>query len=312
MLSVNTEGMDKKAKEQINQAPEDVQVLSSGIGCGILREPVPAYNKADCEQVYKGNNNSWIVLGRDRPAGKMSGNGGAGYTQAGMIDLCVGRMSANPRERDDNNNPFKCNPDFFSDAARIYISQKTDVDANFGLTPGTVGQSSNKSAVALKADAVRIIGREGIKLVTRTDKFNSRGKECVSVSGIDLIAGGADGIGTKDDWKQQPLVKGENLVEALKTLVDNVEALNGIVQGFLQYQMEYNLALGTHFHFSPFFGGPTSPSPIAAAANIKESMSHMVNMIDIAKQKFNFATYKLNYLTATGSHYINSKYNTTN
>ena len=45
-------------------------------------------------------------------------------------------------------------PDFEIDAARVYISQKTDVDKNFKLPNGSMGSSEAKSSVALKADRV--------------------------------------------------------------------------------------------------------------------------------------------------------------
>ena len=78
------------------------------------------------------------------------------------------------------------------DAARIYISQKTDVDKNFGIVPGSVGNLEAKSAIAAKADSIRIIGRMGIKLVTGTDQKDSAGTDLSAVYGLDLIAGNAD------------------------------------------------------------------------------------------------------------------------
>ena len=72
------------------------------------------------------------------------------------------------------------------DSARIYISQRTDVDDNFILPEGNVGSSRNKSAVAVKADAVRLIARDGIKLVTGTDVYDGQGVRIDIQEGIDL------------------------------------------------------------------------------------------------------------------------------
>lgn len=55
---------------------------------------------------------------------------------------------------------------FQTDAARIYISQLTDIDANFGIDPGKTGYMKERSGIGIKADGVRVIGREGIKLIT--------------------------------------------------------------------------------------------------------------------------------------------------
>ena len=104
-----------------------------------------------------------------------------------------------------------------------YVSQKTDIDDNFDLVNGKVGRSTARSGLGLKSDAVRIIGREGIKLVTGTDVKNSTGEKIISVAGIDLIAG-------NDDSNLQPLVLGDNVNESLNKLTDYVSKLAGIVK----------------------------------------------------------------------------------
>ena len=57
----------------------------------------------------------------------------------------------------------------------------------------------------------RIIGREGIKLITKTDNQNSQGGDVRSILGIDLIAG-------NDDSDLQPMVKGDNLKNCLMSM----------------------------------------------------------------------------------------------
>lgn len=99
-----------------------------------------------------------------------------------MIDIVVGRMASKPKE-----NVF-VDPDFEIDAARIYISQKTDIDKNFKLPNGSMGQSEGKSGIGIKADGIRIIGREGIKLVVGTDNKNSQEGTVDSTYGVELLA----------------------------------------------------------------------------------------------------------------------------
>ena len=72
--------------------------VQEGVFCTLVEEPLPRFNQATCEKVItqfgntgKPNNNSYIVLGRDRPSNLASGAGGAGYTSCGMIDLVAGR-----------------------------------------------------------------------------------------------------------------------------------------------------------------------------------------------------------------------------
>src|SRR5690606_205536 len=151
----------------------------------------------------------WIVLGRDRPGSRITGYGGRGDTQAGSIDLVVGRGSWLAKSHNDDGEKMYAEPNFDFDAARIHVSQKTDIDKNFNLVPGNVGDSRTRSGIGIKADGVRIIGREGIKLVTGVDRVNSQGGDIESVRGVDIIA-------NNDDRDLQPLVKGNNLTEALE------------------------------------------------------------------------------------------------
>ena len=213
----------------------------AGINGNVLYEPVPFFNKAPCEMTIEGQNNATIVLGRDRPADTLSGYGGVGHTQAGAIDIVVGRMGHKPKMYDQDDEKWFTDPDFVKDSARIYISQKTDVDENFNLVTGEVGNAKVKSAIALKADGVRLIAREGIKLITSVDETNAQGGLNVAAVGIDLIAG-------NDDSQLQPLVKGENASKALRALADKIQDLIGIVSTFANAQSTLNGIAQSHIH----------------------------------------------------------------
>jgi len=171
--------------------------LGKGVGRKKMAEPVPKSDLKDSDVVTKGSNNNEIVLTTDFGRGGVFSGAGRGRTQAGAIDLVVGRGSA------DKSGP-KANiwkrPNIASDAARIYISQKTDIDANFGLAPGTIGSAKNRSGIGIKADHVRLIGREGIKIITGKmqgvkgvgsggEKSSSGGKVIQPAPPIELIAG---------------------------------------------------------------------------------------------------------------------------
>ena len=178
-------GKKKKAKDFKNLPDKFKEIIESnaeqsdgtsgsGLNCSNLPEPIPYLNQAESEVVYKNDNNASIVLGRDRPAARASGYGGQGASGAGSVDIVVGRMSGASEGPKSN---IYVDPNFEADAARIYISQRTDIDKNFGLVGGSVGLSTARSGIGMKADAVRIMGREGIKLVTGTDKKNSLGEK---------------------------------------------------------------------------------------------------------------------------------------
>ena len=304
---VSLEGMDQETSEHISRIPDiRDRTAAAGVAGDRMYEPVPSYIKTPSEQVFKNDNNAWIVLGRDRHGPRSSGYGGRGETQCASVDIVAGRMGADPRQVNEDGELLHANPDFKLDAARIYMSQKTDIDSYFGLAPGIVGTSRTKSGIAVKADAVRIISRDGIKLVTRTDTRNSQGGQVHSISGIDLIAG-------NDDADLQPMVKGESLITALDALVSHVDRLNGIVDTFLMSQMEFNSFTTSHFHTSPFGGAPTTPSLTLIPAGISVAIKQLSQTkLSLLAHKANLALYKIRYLNQASGRYINSRYNNTN
>jgi hypothetical protein len=286
----------------------------AGLNGSNLREPVPKYNKTPCEKVIKNKNNSWIILGRDRPSTPPSGYGGQGATQCGSIDLVVGRMSSvdgGPKSK------TWVSPNFTSDAARIYISQRTDLDENFNLVAGNVGTSKGRSGIGIKADAVRVIAREGIKLVTGTDKKNSQDGKIKSTYGIDLIAGNDDSnqkiTGTTKKKKfLQPIVKGDNLIEALDELSTQLGDLATRFHHFSSAQVEYNRAIQSHVHTIAPLPKPTEPSvdlvPNYLLTNIKQ---HINSSSTSWAQSVNLSNFKNNFLKPYADQWICSRHNRT-
>jgi hypothetical protein len=219
--------LPSEEKDRIDAAKSSADgTINAGLNGSAMIEPVPAYDVAECETVLSGQNNSWIVLGRDRPYSKASGYGGSGGTQCGMIDLVVGRRPLDSKTI--------TNPNFISDAARIYISQRTDIDNNMQLASGRVGQSISRSAIGMKADDIRIVARRGIKIVTGVDRKNSRDERNRTILGIDLIAGNDDGesgvlSSVLSEPKLQPLLLGHNTRNAMFDTVGAITELGSIV-----------------------------------------------------------------------------------
>jgi hypothetical protein len=282
-------------------------------------EPVPIFNAAPCEHIIKNKNNSWIVLGRDRPAGLDSGKGGDGEERCGSIDMVVGRMGWDPSSEAivDNN--------FIDDAARLYISQRTNIDANFGLPAGKVGISTNSSAIGLRADDIRIMSRKGIKLVTGVyGKLNTDGQTLDTIMGIDLIAGGQDKpikhpelLSLRMVERLQPLVKGDNLVQCIRETNERIRDLIMALEQYFKFQMQINASIASHLH--PALVVYTFPDPTLGAvaiANMFKQMSFVIG--DLPNHKKALATLEERYLTpsvqgvAMNPEYICSSYNTTN
>lgn len=295
--AVRFEGLSKKELAKRLAISEESSISHDGVGCDKLVEPIPHYDVAPCEKVIAGENNSFIVFGRDRPSNKISGYGGKGHTQCGSIDIVVGRMSAAPSEE------MFVDPNMRTDAARVLISQRSDVDKNFKLAKGQVGESIAKSCIVMKADALRLIAREGIKIITNGDDVNSLGGRIAKVFGIDLIAG-------NDDADLQPLVKGNNLRDAMKAMIDYIDKLIGFIFNFILNQIQINSILMAHTHQSP--SGPTSPSIELASIGALIQMKNGISNNDLYSTRINLKTLKLMFLEPIGEKYICSRNNNSN
>ena len=257
-------GFPAAKRKQLEQQDEEVlkrmncgeKILLPGQGGTELEEPMATYEPTKVEVVLPKKASHWgrhrIVFGRDRHTREgLSGYGGRGCTAAGSIDIVVGSGGPEPKHGQ------IVGPNFFTDAARIYLTQRGDIDAYFSLpidvTNGVL-PSENRSAIGIKADGVRIIGREGVRIYTnaRTNKSgrpretNAVGGDIQSRSGIHLVAnmdvglvditGGLSGcvspIQLKQYNKLQPMVKGDFLVAFLDDLMLDIQHLPHAVVDF--------------------------------------------------------------------------------
>lgn len=304
MMAIKNPNIDNIIKSsRFVSASAETRAMHSGIGNTVSSEPKFLYNAADNETVLGGNEkNAYIVLGKDRPSSKLSGYGGEGATQCSTIDIVVGRIGSVVNQ--DELNLYVDN-NLVLDAARIYISQKTDVDSNFGLVDGQVGNAKAKSAIAMKADGLRFIAREGIKLVTKTDLNNSAGVEIKEHSGIDLIA-------NNDDANLQPMLLGTNTELLIRDLIQNIDELQNRVQHFIDEQQKYNDKIAMHTHVTTIVGQPTTPSVDLVINNGFLTVKKLFN-VDVGYyfQKVNFFGLISKYLE-NGKDSIKSKYNRVN
>ena len=286
-----------------------------GVGLNqCLSENVVRHN-TDCETVYKGQNNCYIVLGRQRSGSPVLDYGGQGHMKCAMVDIVAGLGSFAAR-RERNGKAVEMNPDYSVDAARVLVSEKCDVDENFKLNGPSI---KHQSAIAAKADSVRIISRSGgIKLITSNDTLSSRGGQEVSVAPIQLNAGNAE------EKYLQPVPRGNNLIKALESLTKKVNDLSGIVDGFLMAQIDFNVELMSHTHLDPInvaLGtmaqgnpaalnqGSTFLSPEVFSAGIKNltTLAYTTKK-DLLTQELSYELFKQRYLQPYSPEYINSRH----
>ena len=129
-------------------------------------------------------------------------------------------------------NPTEGDPDFSTDAARIYVSMRTEGDKNFGLTYANADatDAGDKAYVILKSDEIRIVSREGgsIRLVKEGENqcevsMLSNGNLAIEASKI-FLGEHPDGPET------EPVMMGAKLEAALHAYADGVSStITGLI-----------------------------------------------------------------------------------
>ena len=273
-----------------------------GAGNDTQLEVIPEFNQAKSEKVISGENNTSIVFGKDRPGDLDSGYGGAGVNGSGQIDIVVGRASSFLQEAD-GEQQLVVNNSIPYDAARATLSQRSDGDTNHYLADGNVGNRKNCSFAIIKADNTRILSREGIKIVTGLDNYNSNGRLNNSKFGVDIIA-------NNNDKDLQPMVKGDNLVEAIEKLTDIVSAQHSELTNLYKIIIRLSNQLALHIH--PTGVGPSGPAVNLIAESSSTNIDCAAHLLNIQGQEGVNTDLIINYLKPYGEKYINSHYNKVN
>ena len=311
--------------DDLNLTQEQLE-LYQGIDGDPNYYDVPKIKKAPFgEDHHDGVYGSGIRIGPDRmnerltPTGEDyvygNGYGGQGAFGCSAVDIYAGLASHHTAGGKVPKYPV--NPSADKDAARVYVSAMCDVDDMFDLPDGTLGNIKGKSAAVVKADHVRIDGREGVKITTGVDIKNSKNKDIRSVPFINLIAGGNVG-----EDKMHPIPKGKNLLKALNDIVNNINELSSIVDNFLMFQHKFNTALMTHKHPSPtsigigvgasgnaaaLCGGQTLISFDCAAAGFDALVSGLQVKKDMMLHLMSAEGTKIQRMKRFSSEYINSR-----
>ena len=287
-------------------------------GAGLFHQPIDVpivhFKQTPSEEVIQ-NGGSYIVLGRDRPGSNRDGYGAKGALNASSIDMVVGRM-ASARAGDGVKDGTYVDPSFSADAARIHISQMTDLDKNFGIATEEIKPPPPHSGIAIKADAVRIIGREGVKIVTGKcsgckgfgpkGETNSVGGKLLPAPRIELIAGNnvesrmvfGGLFNTPELYNNlQGVARGENVVEAFRDLAEIMDEVLSIILNFTLLQGAFNAAAGVD---------PIRPwVPTAAGTYTALSLGWVQDCI--VQTRTNKTLWEVNHLYPIGYRFIPSR-----
>ena len=281
----NLSAMDAETRAWYDKLTPEEQ--AQYLGSGARPRPnidTPGFNKQSYEETLH-YGNAWITFGLDRPGFENSGfggeSGGAG-THCASIDLVAGRKAWYATSKTKRSGrPITVDNDFTIDAARIYISQKADVDGYFRLPAGKVGNTSKeepRSCVAAKADTVRIIARENIKFITKTDSYNSQGAtlkdELKGQYGIDIIA-------MEDEKSLQPMVRGQNLKDLLIIMLRSMGELLSTQSTYITQTRGALRSLMSHSHFETFFGNKGIPDVVGAVPDGINTLINNITNVDV-------------------------------
>jgi hypothetical protein len=340
---------ERAGRDQITNAAEDeIQILAAqnksqskkGMNNQRIREVFPQHQRASCEVMYSGHNNSYICLGRDREASLASGYGGKGQTHCGMIDLVAGKAGAEVNDDGIIGPPStkeSRGPNFFTDSARVYISQRCDIDNYFGLAqgseqrrqPGGKLESVSRSGIGIKADHVRLHARRHIKIVSGRASIqgagpdgekNSTGGDNFGAGGIDLIAGNytsGEQVGILTGMinsamlfkrattpKLQPVVKGDNLIECIRWIEKVIGQLQALIMQNAQAISELAGGVGTW----AATGGTIASAPIAVAMCTKGAIASIISMLNTVGGLINNIGLEANFCASGGPMYICSRH----
>ena len=123
--------------------------------------------------------------------------------------------------------------------------------------------------------------------------------------GVDIIAG-------NDDTNLQPMVLGNNLVQALNGIIDQLNKVTSTVSGLVESQLALGIALGSHTHTGGTIYGMTGPSIEAALQSIPVVMKDMCMTFDNVTTKLNSEVERFKTLNKASSANILSDHNRVN
>lgn len=315
-----------KSKEQAESGVEPEKKLvdnmseingtppNSGLFHTFPEVPNISFKTAPNETVIQ-SSDSYIVLGTDRPGSLASGFGSVGSCAANSIDLVVGRGSSLNKGEGPKEGTM-LDPLFASDAARINISQLTNIDLNFGLSPqgGFSDNATPRSGIGIKADDIRIIGRNSIRIITgKTSGFTGLGgkgegnalggKQHQPAPTIELIAGnhieprfvygGLDNPVEEINVLQRAAM-GDSLRTGLEELSEIVGELWSATFNFILGERVYDAVVGV----DPL-------RPWVSAASIPQGMTQQEFVLNsLWHTKINMEMWILNHLRPYGYRYI--------
>jgi hypothetical protein len=273
----------------IEEEIDDALQLDPRVGIFLTKnnESLPVFAPVgSCEKVISrkvssrgDHSGARIVLTRDNYGHRATGFGGAGATKCEAIDIVAGSLSS-AKEIKTGNTQSRAN--FAEDGARLYLTERGDVNAYFATsksdTAGVSASSKLKSGIGLKSDHTLVIGRERVRILAGASKYE----------GGERIATGQDPakpiieIGATSSERHHRAVLGENLVTYLKEVNSTISKLNEKITSLEIDLLRFKFAMARHQHTGVGTGAiVTFPDPVSAVPEFLQSVPETMNNITV-------------------------------
>ena len=227
------------------------------------------------KKTRKRHSGARIVLTKDNFGSRATGLGGAGGTKCEAIDIVAGSLSSEDRVLTSDT---RSRANFASDGARIYLTERGDVNHYFGTensNPITSVSSKMKSGIGIKADHTLVIGRERVRILAGLGKFQGGERLVNGLAGGNVTPRIELGSIVEDDY--QPAVRGDNLIKYLKEMSEQVSTLARKVVDLETKLLEYQFAMAFHEHIGGGLGvvvvGPSITAGTAAMKSVPDFLN---------------------------------------
>ena len=222
-----------------------------------------------------------IVLTKDNYGSRATGLGGKGYYMCEAIDIVAGSLSC---EKELKTGKCRSRANFITDAARIYLTERGDIQNYFGLGEASKAVSISsklKSGIGIKADHTIIMGRELVRIVAGLS----------AAKGGDRLVNQNDTVRPRielsavDDDKAQPAVLGHALTDILESIKDEFINIYQKVFQIEQKIIQHKYLLATHFHSGAGLGYiQTFPDPVLVSGAMKDLAKPQTGFLDVTRE----------------------------
>lgn len=218
-----------------------------------------------------------IVLTRDNFGHRSTGLGGCGATKCEAIDIVAGSLSCSKELK---NGKTQSRGNFADDGARIYLTERGDINAYFATaksdSAGVSANSKMKSGIGIKSDHTLVIGRERVRILAGVSKYDGGERLVTGNQPVKPIIE----IGATSSERHHKAVLGDNLVKYLKELNETISSLNEKVASIEIDLLRFKFAMARHQHTGAGVGAiVTVPDPISATPAFLNSVSTTLNTI---------------------------------